>query len=56
MVNDDPDRRVGPLRILDAPDALLTVAIVTTIIVTRRRDVGGCGEDFTAFCTVNKKV
>ena len=54
MVNDDLDGRVGPLWVLDAPDALLTVAIVTNVIVTRGGDVGGCGENSTTFCTLKK--
>ena len=55
MVDDDLDGRVGPLWVLDAPDALLAVAIVTTVIVTRGGDVGGCGENSTTFCTLKKR-
>ena len=55
MVDDDLDGRVGPLWVLDAPDALLAVAIVTNVIVTRRGDVGGCGEDSATFCTLKKR-
>ena len=55
MVDDDLDGRVGPLWVLDAPDALLAVAIVTNVIVTRGGDVGGCGENSTTFCTLKKR-